>query len=105
MTKTGLMLGLGEEIEEVRDVLRELAGLGVDIGDARGEYLAPSPNETVPADRALRVHPDQFAELEQFRARTAGIPHVVAGPAGVRSSYHADGQAKLVRDLRAKHAC
>ena len=49
---------------------------------------------------ARYVHPDEFAELEQF-ARDAGITHVVAGPL-VRSSYHADGQAALVRSLRRK---
>jgi len=45
------------------------------------------------------VPPAEFAELEQF-ARDVGITHVVAGPL-VRSSYHADGQAQLVRELRA----
>jgi len=45
------------------------------------------------------VPPAEFAELEQY-ARGLGITHVVAGPL-VRSSYHADGQAQLVRDLRA----
>ena len=95
VTKTGLMLGLGEEIEEVRAVIRELAGLGVDILTL-GQYLAPSTSH-LPITRY--VHPTEFAELEAF-ARDAGITHVVAGPL-VRSSYHADGQAKLVRDLRA----
>ena len=47
----------------------------------------------------IRVPPSEFAELEQY-ARDQGITHVVAGPL-VRSSYHADGQAQLVRDLRA----
>ena len=96
VTKTGLMLGLGEEIAEVQDVLRELAGLGVDIVTL-GQYLAPS-KQHLPIARY--VHPTEFAELEAF-ARDAGITHVVAGPL-VRSSYHADGQAKLVRDLRVR---
>jgi len=95
VTKTGLMLGLGETIEEVHEVIRELAGLGVDIVTF-GQYLAPS-KEHLPIDRY--VHPTEFAELEQF-ALAAGITHVVSGPL-VRSSYHADGQAQLVRDLRA----
>ncbi len=98
VTKTGLMLGLGETREEVKSVLRELAGLGVDIVTL-GQYLAPSadPSRHLPIERY--VHPTEFVELEQF-AREAGITHVVAGPL-VRSSYHADGQAQLVRDLRA----
>lgn len=96
VTKTGLMLGLGETIDEVKDVLKELAGLGVDIVTL-GQYLAPSKSH-LPIERY--VHPDEFTALEQF-ARDAGITHVVAGPL-VRSSYHADGQAALVRSLRAQ---
>ena len=95
VTKTGLMLGLGETIEEVHEVIRELAGLGVDIVTL-GQYLSPS-KEHLPIERY--VHPTEFAELEQF-ALAAGIAHVVSGPL-VRSSYHADGQAALVRQLRA----
>ena len=95
VTKTGLMLGLGETIEEVQAVMVELAGLGVDIVTL-GQYLAPS-KQHLAIERY--VHPDEFAALEQF-AREAGITHVVAGPL-VRSSYHADGQAALVRSLRA----
>ncbi|MEP6861097.1 MAG: lipoyl synthase [Deltaproteobacteria bacterium] len=95
VTKTGLMLGLGETIEEVQEVLVELAGLGVDIVTL-GQYLAPS-KQHLAIERY--VHPDEFAALETF-AREAGVTHVVAGPL-VRSSYHADGQAALVRSLRA----
>src|SRR4051812_2713684 len=94
VTKTGLMLGLGETLDEVREVMKELAGLGVDIVTL-GQYLAPS-KQHLPIERY--VHPTEFAELEQF-ALAAGITHVVAGPL-VRSSYHADGQAALVRSLR-----
>ena len=96
VTKTGLMLGLGETIEEVHEVMRELAGLGVDIVTL-GQYLAPS-KQHLPIERY--VLPSEFVELEQF-ARAAGITHVVAGPL-VRSSYHADGQAALVRSLRTR---
>jgi lipoic acid synthetase len=95
VTKTGLMLGLGETRDEVEAVLRELAGLGVDIVTL-GQYLAPS-KQHLAIERY--VHPSEFVELEQF-ARAQGITHVVAGPL-VRSSYHADGQAQLVRELRA----
>jgi lipoic acid synthetase len=95
VTKTGLMLGLGETRDEVEQVLRELAGLGVDIVTL-GQYLAPS-KQHLAIERY--VHPTEFAELEQY-ARAQGITHVVSGPL-VRSSYHADGQAQLVRELRA----
>jgi lipoic acid synthetase len=95
VTKTGLMLGLGETRAEVEEVLRNIARLGVDIVTL-GQYLAPS-KQHLAIERY--VHPSEFVELEQF-ARAQGITHVVAGPL-VRSSYHADGQAQLVRDLRA----
>jgi lipoic acid synthetase len=95
VTKTGLMLGLGETREEVEAVLRDVASLGVDIVTL-GQYLAPS-KQHLAIERY--VPPSEFAELEQY-ARDQGVAHVVAGPL-VRSSYHADGQAQLVRDLRA----
>jgi lipoic acid synthetase len=95
ITKTGLMLGLGETREEVEAVLRDVAHLGVDIVTL-GQYLSPS-KQHLAIERY--VPPVEFAELEQY-ARAQGITHVVAGPL-VRSSYHADGQAQLVRDLRA----
>jgi lipoic acid synthetase len=98
VTKTGLMLGLGETRDEVEEVLRDVANLGVDIVTL-GQYLAPS-RQHLAIERY--VPPAEFAELEQY-ARDQGITHVVAGPL-VRSSYHADGQAQLVRELRAaKH--
>ncbi len=93
ITKTGLMLGLGEELGEVRDVLRDLRALGVDILTL-GQYLAPSAKH-LPIARY--VHPDEFAELKAF-ALELGFPHVESGPL-VRSSYHADGQAELVRGI------
>ncbi len=95
VTKTGLMLGLGETRDEVEQVLRDLAQLGVDIVTL-GQYLAPS-KQHLAIERY--VPPAEFTELEQY-ARDVGITHVVAGPL-VRSSYHADGQAQLVRELRA----
>jgi len=94
VTKTGLMLGLGETRDEIEEVLRDIARLGVDIVTL-GQYLSPS-KQHLAIERY--VHPTEFAELEAF-ARGLGITHVVAGPL-VRSSYHADGQAALVRSLR-----
>jgi lipoic acid synthetase len=85
MVKTGLMLGLGEELDEVRDVLRQLAALGCDIVTL-GQYLSPSRTHHLPVARYL--HPDEFAQLKA-EAQSMGFWHVEAGPL-VRSSYHAD---------------
>jgi lipoic acid synthetase len=89
LTKTGLMLGLGEELDEVRQVMREVRDVGVSILTL-GQYLAPS-REHLPVDRF--VSPDEFAALKA-EALALGFPHVESGPL-VRSSYHADGQAYL----------
>jgi len=94
VVKTGLMLGLGEAPEEVDEVLGELAALGVDIVTL-GQYLRPS-RDHLPVRRW--VAPEEFARLRE-RALALGIPHVESGPL-VRSSYHADGQAAIIRDLR-----
>jgi lipoic acid synthetase len=95
ITKSGLMLGLGEEITEVEEVLRQLRDLGLDIVTL-GQYLQPSPRH-LPVARY--VSPAEFDDLAEC-ARGLGFPHVEAGPL-VRSSYHADGQAAMIRRLRA----
>lgn len=95
VVKTGLMLGLGEELDEVREVLRELAGLGCDIVTL-GQYLRPSTHHL---PLARYVHPDEFDALKA-EALALGIAHVESGPL-VRSSYHADGQAEIIAALRA----
>jgi lipoyl synthase len=96
VVKTGLMLGLGEELDEVRDVLRELAALGVHIVTL-GQYLRPSKNH-LPLVRY--VTPAEFAQLKD-EALAFGIAHVESGPL-VRSSYHADGQAELIAAIVAQ---
>jgi lipoic acid synthetase len=97
IVKTGLMLGLGEELDEVRDVLRELGGLGVHIV-TMGQYLRPSKNHLA---LVRYVTPAEFAQLKD-EALAFGITHVESGPL-VRSSYHADGQADLVAAIVAKN--
>ena len=94
VTKTGLMLGLGETRDEVEAVLADIAGLGVDILTL-GQYLSPS-KQHLPIARY--VPPVEFDELRQV-ALGLGLKHVESGPL-VRSSYHADGQAALIRSLR-----
>jgi lipoic acid synthetase len=96
ITKTGLMLGLGEEPDEVRQVMRELREIGVDILTL-GQYLRPSPKHLAVARFAP---PDEFA-AHKAAALAIGFPHVESGPM-VRSSYHADGQRDIVLALR-KH--
>jgi lipoic acid synthetase len=93
LTKTGLMLGLGEDVAEVADVIDELAGLGLTILTL-GQYLRPG-RHCLPVARF--VDPSEFDELGD-RARSRGIAHVQSGPL-VRSSYHAAGQAELIRRL------
>jgi lipoic acid synthetase len=86
-TKSGLMLGLGESIEEIEQVMRDLRQHGVDMLTL-GQYLQPSPNH-LPVERF--VHPDEFERLRQA-GEQMGFAHVASGPM-VRSSYHADVQA------------
>jgi lipoic acid synthetase len=96
VTKTGMMLGLGEETAEVLAVMRDLVERQVDILTL-GQYLRPTEWH-LPVDRF--VHPDEFAELARL-GEAMGFAHVEAGPL-VRSSYRADRQ--LMRSRAAKGA-
>ena len=87
ITKSGLMLGLGEEIDEVKEVLRNLKAHDVDM-ITLGQYLQPSKDH-LKVERF--VHPSEFDELREY-GETLGFLHVASGPL-VRSSYHADKQA------------
>jgi lipoic acid synthetase len=83
LTKTGLMVGLGEARDELRSVLADIAAAGCDILTI-GQYLRPSAGH-LPVERY--VPPDEFVALRD-EARGLGFRHVEAGPL-VRSSYHA----------------
>ncbi len=85
--KTGIMLGLGEKIEEVEQTLRDLAGDGIDILTI-GQYLQPSPKH-LPVDRW--VTPEEFNHWKHF-GLGIGLGVVESAPL-VRSSYHADEQS------------
>lgn len=87
VTKTGVMLGIGEREEEIDQLLRDIAAADVDILTL-GQYLQPSKDHA-PIDRW--VHPDEFARWKA-RALELGVRHVESGPL-VRSSYKADEQA------------
>jgi lipoic acid synthetase len=95
VTKTGMMLGLGEEIPEVLAVMRDLVEREVDILTL-GQYLRPT-DWHLPVDRY--VHPDEFAELARL-GEVMGFAHVEAGPL-VRSSYRADRQLMKSRAAKA----
>jgi lipoyl synthase len=97
LTKTGLMLGLGESLDEVREVIDELSSLGLTILTL-GQYLQPSKKHL---EIARYVHPDEFTALRDH-ALERGIAHVESGPL-VRSSYHAEGQAELIMRLQETH--
>ncbi len=90
-TKTGLMLGLGEERDEVLATMQDLAAQGTDILTL-GQYLQPTA-EHLPIARY--VHPDEFAEYKAL-GEPMGFAHVEAGPL-VRSSYHAFEQEEAAR--------
>ncbi len=85
-TKSGLMVGLGETMDEVKEVLCDLRAHGVRLVTI-GQYLRPSLKH-------IRCHrfwrPEEFAELRDF-GRSLGFAHVESGPL-VRSSYHAHQQ-------------
>jgi lipoic acid synthetase len=86
-TKTGIMVGLGEEHDELVTVFDDLREVGVSILTI-GQYLRPSETH---ARMARYYHPDEFAALKHI-ARGKGFVHVESGPL-VRSSYHAHEQA------------
>ena len=87
VTKSGLMLGLGETIDELLEVLADLRGVRCDTLTL-GQYLAPTLKH-VPVARF--VPPEEFDRLGEL-ARSMGFGHVASGPF-VRSSYHADEMA------------
>lgn len=93
VAKTGIMLGLGEEEQEVDAVLDDLVAVGCEILTI-GQYLRPT-EQHLAVERW--VHPDEFARWKE-RGEGKGLRHVESGPL-VRSSYHAEKQ------VRAHSAC
>jgi len=94
ITKSGLMVGLGETDEQFNRTIAELAGIGLDILTI-GQYSAPSERH-YPVK--AYIHPDRFEEMAEF-GENAGIGKVVAGPL-VRSSFRA---GIALKDVLAKH--
>ena len=92
VTKSSLMLGLGETEEEVVATLHDLAAIGCRMLSL-GQYLRPTRNHMKVAEY---IHPDKFALYGEI-ARSLGFEHVESGPL-VRSSYHAEKQAGFLQD-------
>ncbi len=90
LTKSGIIVGLGEERDELVATMRDLREVDVRILTL-GQYLRPSPRH-LPVARYY--HPDEFAELAE-NGRGLGFAHVEAGPL-VRSSYHAKRQVQAL---------
>lgn len=92
LTKSGVILGMGETTEEIHQALVDLRKAGVDI-ITLGQYLRPTEHH---APVARWVTPAEFAEWKRIGEDELGFSHVEAG-ALVRSSYHAEKQARTVR--------
>ena len=97
-TKTGIMVGLGEEHDELLALFDDLRAVGVSILTI-GQYLRPSPKH---ATMVRYYHPDEFAALKTM-ALDKGFVHVESGPL-VRSSYHAHEQADAFDAQKAREA-
>ena len=96
-TKSGIMVGLGEDIKEVYQVMDDLRSAEVDFMTI-GQYLQPTPKHHPVMDYP---HPDAFKEMEQM-ARGKGFLMVSASPL-TRSSYHAGDDFKKLREARELH--
>jgi lipoic acid synthetase len=90
VTKSGIIVGLGETFEEVIGALADLRGVGVDIVTI-GQYLRPTAAH-LPVARWWT--PEEFAELRRIGEEELGIGHVEASPL-TRSSYHAKQAASI----------
>ncbi|HEV2130624.1 MAG TPA: lipoyl synthase, partial [Longimicrobiaceae bacterium] len=91
LTKSAIILGMGETEEEIYRTMRDLREAAVDILTL-GQYLRPSQHH-IPLDRW--VHPDEFRRWKEVGEQELGFRHVESGPL-VRSSYHAKEQAREV---------
>jgi lipoyl synthase len=91
LTKSGLIVGMGETRAEVLSTLADMRAVDIDIVTI-GQYLRPTPRH-----RAIHryVHPDEFDEYREY-GESIGIPHVESGPL-VRSSYHAKAARGAVK--------
>ena len=96
LTKSGIMVGLGETMDEIKAVMHDLRSWGVDILTI-GQYLQPS-RQHLPIARYYTL--EEFAELKEF-GLGIGFQWVESGPL-VRSSYHAADQVRLLSEVHRK---
>jgi lipoyl synthase len=94
LTKSGIMLGLGETFDEVVAVMRDLRSWGVEILTV-GQYLQPS-KQHLPVERFYTL--DEFAELKRIGLEELGFRWVESAPL-VRSSYHAEAQVRALSSV------
>lgn len=92
VTKTGIMVGLGEKPEEVEELFRDCLAAGVSTLTI-GQYLRPSKHNIAVEEY---VHPQQFKKYKEI-GETLGLSHVESGPL-VRSSYKADQQFEVAKE-------
>ncbi len=93
-TKTGIMVGLGETVGEVKDTMKQIVDLGVQIFTI-GQYLQPTKNHLAVQEY---VSKEQFEDYKEF-GKSIGFKIIESGPL-VRSSYHADKQARAIFNQR-----
>jgi len=93
-TKTGIMVGLGETVGEVKDTMKQIVDLGVQIFTI-GQYLQPTKNHLAVKEY---VSKEQFEDYKEF-GKSIGFKIIESGPL-VRSSYHADEQARAIFNQR-----
>lgn len=97
ITKSGIMVGMGETWDEIVSVMQELRGVNCDILTI-GQYLSPSKAHL----RIAKYYtPDEFESLKRIGLE-AGFSHVESGPL-VRSSYHAEAQAQCTQAAKKEH--
>ncbi len=88
-TKTGIMVGIGEELTEIESLMDDLVAISCDLLTI-GQYLQPTPQHLAVA---RWVHPDEFVRFRDI-GQAKGLRHVESGPM-VRSSYHAAEQVRV----------
>lgn len=94
VTKSALIVGLGETLDEIKEVMRDWVKVGLDIATI-GQYLQPT-RDHLPVNRF--VAPEEFREFKRL-GEAMGIPHVESGPL-VRSSYHAGDVHEDLRKVK-----
>ena len=94
LTKSGIMVGLGESMEEIKQTISDIRSWGVNILTV-GQYLQPS-RKHLPIERYYTM--DEFDEIKLYAEKDLGFDWVECAPL-VRSSYHAERQVRMLSKL------